>query len=59
MSDLLAADGTILWPGTTAKDTRLLPARKDAEQAVALRRPASRRPTAKRQSGMSPMLATS
>jgi hypothetical protein len=35
-SDLLAADGTILWPGTTASDTRLLPARKDAEQAVAL-----------------------
>ena len=35
-SDLLAADGTILWPGTTANDTRLLPARKDAEQAVAL-----------------------
>jgi hypothetical protein len=35
-SDLLAADGAILWPGTTASDTRLLPARKDAEQAVAL-----------------------
>jgi hypothetical protein len=35
-SDLLADNGTILWPGSTAIETRLLPARKDAEQAVAL-----------------------
>ncbi len=35
-SDLLADDGTIRWPGSTANETRLLPGRKDAEQAVAL-----------------------
>ncbi len=35
-SDLLGADGKILWPGKTASDIWLLPARKDAEQAVAL-----------------------
>ncbi len=32
----MAADGKVLWPGTTANDTRLLPARRDAEDAVGL-----------------------
>ncbi len=35
-SDLITADGKILWPGTTANDTRLTPARRDAEEAVGL-----------------------
>ncbi len=36
ISDLITADGKILWPGTTANDTRLTPARRDAEEAVGL-----------------------
>ncbi len=35
-SELLSADGKILWPGNSANETRLLPARKEAEEAVAL-----------------------
>jgi hypothetical protein len=36
VGDLMTVDGKILWPGTTAKDTRLMPARRDAEEAVGL-----------------------
>ena len=36
VGDLMTADGKILWPGTTASDTRLMPARRDAEEAVGL-----------------------
>ncbi len=36
VGDLMTADGKVLWPGTTANDTRLLPARRDAEDAVGL-----------------------
>lgn len=36
VGDLMTADGKMLWPGTTANDTRLMPARRDAEDAVGL-----------------------
>jgi hypothetical protein len=35
-SDLITADGKILWPGMTPQETRLMPTRRDVEEAVAL-----------------------
>jgi hypothetical protein len=34
--ELLGPDGSVLWPGATPNDTRLAPARRAAEAAVAL-----------------------
>jgi hypothetical protein len=36
VSDLMTADGKILWPGNTPNDTRQLSARRDAEDEVGL-----------------------